>query len=47
MSKLAESTWFKDGLSSTKQIVGPDENTDFLRGKLLCLQYKYNSYDFI
>jgi len=46
-SKLAESTWFKDGLSSTKQAVEPDENTDFLHGKPLCLENKQNYYDFM
>jgi hypothetical protein len=47
MSTLAECMCFTDGLRSTKKVVTPDENTAFLRGKLKCLQNKYNYYDFI
>jgi len=30
-----------------EKVVAPDENTAFLRGKLKCLQNKYNYNDFI
>jgi hypothetical protein len=35
VSKLAKSTWFKDGRRDTKQVVAPVENTEFRHWNLI------------